>query len=192
MLVSPAYLLACANVFRHQLTAQEEPDWSFSPTGRGRSKLFVESQVGVANTGGWLFYFASILTASFSLTGIFKTLFSSFYLLPVRRNILYSYFSYAWHQNMRLMETFYTVQLKIKGAFLCLTCKQQIKRERRTFTFSGPSLPLPSWEKQHGRLWTNSVQPGLAASRAIRAIRSPHAGLQHAIVQWVQANIPNS
>lgn len=95
LLVSPAYLLACAHVFRHQLTAQEEPDWSFSPTGRGGSKVFVESQVGVANTGRWLFYFASILTASSSLTGLFRTLFSSFYLLPVRRNILYSYFSYA-------------------------------------------------------------------------------------------------
>lgn len=63
--------------------------------------------------------------------------------------------------------------------------------ERRTFTWPGPSLPSPDWEKQHGRLRTNSVQPGLAGSRAVRALRSPHAGLQHAILQWVQANIPH-
>lgn len=62
-------------------------------------------------------------------------------------------------------------------------------KERRTFTLSGPSLQSPDWEKQHGRLRTDSVQPGLAASRAVRAVRSPRAGLQHAIVQWVQANI---
>lgn len=85
----PAHLLTCADVFRQQLTAREEPDWSCGPTVRGGSKLFVERQVSVANMRKWLFYSVSILTASSSLTGLLKTILRSSYLLLVRRNIGY-------------------------------------------------------------------------------------------------------
>lgn len=87
LLVLPAYLLTCAHVSRQQLTAGEEPDWSCSPTRQGGSKLFVESQVSVINTGRRLFNFVSILTPSSSLLGLLRTIFRSSYLL-VRRNIL--------------------------------------------------------------------------------------------------------
>lgn len=56
------------------------------------------------------------------------------------------------------------------------------REELVTRSFSGPP-PSPDGEKQHGRLRTNSVQPRLAASGAVRAVRSPRAGLQRAIVQ---------
>ena len=87
LLVLPATLLTCAYVFRQQQTAPEEPDWSCGSSGRGGSRLFARW----ARLPQEEFNFVSILTASSSLTRLFKTILRAFNLLLVRRNIYFNY-----------------------------------------------------------------------------------------------------
>lgn len=76
-------------------------------------------------------------------------------------------------------------------------CSVVIDKEKENLSQKASSLFLPSprsadLEKCHGCVWTNPVQPRPAASRAIHTLHSPYAGLQHAILQWVQPNTCSS